>query len=420
MKQYDRIIVDRLLDSYERSRLYKGENKVSVNISLNMTKRGFPEYFDENSDAYLEIHAACEMLERDGISNIVWKDGHKGHILEKVVLNSENIKRAYEYVSRSDKKDICKREAEDVLRFSEGCMRPVTRDFSLFLISRLSDGRSVREYGDIYSRGDLSRLVRTIRAVEEFSGETYLREFSVALLGDSKAVEDMKGTIAKVFRRFGGAKFSDEGFEEILAEYGIYSTPNYVYFKGCGVFRFGKAAGTVDLGCMNQGVGISGEDMEDLCPVDLSMVRRVVTVENLTSFFSFSESGCLIIYLGGYHNRVRRRMLSIIYEHLPDVTYQHFGDIDAGGFEIFFDLRRKTGIDFRPYRMDADTLKKYSRFGRRLTANDGKRLGLLKEKVLRGEDGYGADEKSAREITECIDAMLEGDVKLEQECVAGI
>lgn len=43
----------------------------------------------------------------------------------------------------------------------------------------------------------------------------------------------------------------------------------------------------------------------------------------------------MILYLGGYHNTVRRRLLKSIYDIFPEAEYRHFGDIDAGGFEIY-------------------------------------------------------------------------------------
>ena len=84
--------------------------------------------------------------------------------------------------------------------------------------------------------------------------------------------------------------------------------------------------------------------------------------------------------------------------------YCHFGDIDAGGFEIYRDLCNKTGIPFRMYRMDLKTLKAYENYGRPLTENDRKRL--------QGMCGW-------EEVREVALYMLEHDVKLEQECVKG-
>lgn len=67
-------------------------------------------------------------------------------------------------------------------------------------------------------------------------------------------------------------------------------------------------------------------------------------------------------------------------------------------------LRRQTGIDFKPYKMDLETLKKYQDYSKKLTENDRDRLKKLK--------GNGFDE--------VIDYMLDNNCKLEQEAIKGL
>ena len=148
-----------------------------------------------------------------------------------------------------------------------------------------------------------------------------------------------------------------------------------------------------------------------------------MTIENLTTFFRWNEPATLMVYLGGYHNTIRRRLLQKIYRAFPQAEYRHFGDMDAGGFEIYRDLREKTGIPFEPYRMDTETLNEYRSFARPLTDNDRKRL----QKMIAGRDGRagdsevsgeGGDAGAFAEFSELISHMLRGNIKLEQECIA--
>lgn len=116
-----------------------------------------------------------------------------------------------------------------------------------------------------------------------------------------------------------------------------------------------------------------------------------------------------MVYLGGYHNSVRRKLLEILYRELPDAEYLHFGDIDVGGFEIYRDLCRKTGIPFKTYHMGIEELERYRRFTQPLTDNDRKRLELLLEKAKKnGED------------TRVLQYMKETGRKLEQEAVGAL
>ena len=92
----------------------------------------------------------------------------------------------------------------------------------------------------------------------------------------------------------------------------------------------------------------------------------------------------------------------MVYETIPDAKYYHFGDIDAGGFAILLDLRKKTGIPFMSYHMDVDTLKQYRQYGKCLTETDRKRLAQISKE---------------EEFREIIGFMLEENIKLEQECI---
>ena len=170
--------------------------------------------------------------------------------------------------------------------------------------------------------------------------------------------------------------------------------------RGMPGFSIGEEV--VDLSLLKQGIGISGEDLAGIQFSDLSRIKKVITIENLTSFFRYWEEDSLFIYLGGYHNRIRRTLLKMVYETIPDAKYYHFGDIDAGGFSILLDLRKKTGIPFMSYYMDLDTLKQYRQYGKCLTETDRKRL----EKI--GEE---------KEFCEVIEFMLKENIKLEQECI---
>ncbi len=178
-----------------------------------------------------------------------------------------------------------------------------------------------------------------------------------------------------------------------------------MYLKGQVSFAINRTM--YDIGSLKQGIGISGEDLSEIRFCEISAVKKVITIENLTTFFRWVEPESLIIYLGGYHNSVRRALLKAVYEALPDAEYYHFGDMDAGGFEIYRDLCAKTKIPFQRYRMDLDTLVSHQRYGKELTENDRERLKKILEKNI-GE---------AEDFCELIQYMLENNVKLEQECI---
>lgn len=149
-------------------------------------------------------------------------------------------------------------------------------------------------------------LLTAIAKIEQNDRICYVREFSIEHFHDFKVFEAMSGKIARVMHMF-AEEYREEELNEILAEYGIYHTPNYVYFKGCVSLAIGN--NTYQIGELRQGIGISGEDIEKICFEDVTQIHRIVTIENLTTFFRWEEFGSLMIYLGGYHNSVRRALL---------------------------------------------------------------------------------------------------------------
>ena len=399
MVQYDRYVLNKLLDTYESSLLSTGENRRNIHIEFRFTKKLLPVYFDESSLEYERIHFFMEELEEKQLIRIFWKGKKEGHIIAKVQLNAEKLDEAYAYVRRVPKNDMTKQHLWLLEAYISKTLPPVCRTFAEYLQERLLEHKSVKEFIQLEDPASTRQLLDTIQAIEENETQLYIREFSIRCFQDSKAFEKMEGRIAHVFRKF------KEGCEraayyEILAEYGIYHTPNYVYLKGnVPLVMRGER---INLSVFRQGLGISGEDMEGIRFCNTANVKQVITIENLTTYFRWQEEDSLLIYLGGYHNGVRRTLLKEIYASYPEAAYYHFGDIDAGGFEIYRDLREKTGIPFRMYHMDLATLQAHAAYAKHLTENDRKRLLGMRDR---------------EELREIIDYMLEHDRKLEQECV---
>lgn len=375
--RYEERILQTLLDSYERSRLSRGENEVAVHIAFPITPKTMPIYFDENSLAYEEIHGTAGHLEEMGYTCSVWKGGKKNHILQKIVLCDEKVDEIYRHLGRVPEKQMQQAQLAVLQELKTECSTPVARNFICWLMKRLEQGKTVKEYLNLDDTEGSRRLIRAIHKIETNQKEIYIREFSVQCFGDSKELEKKSGLIGKIFRRFSD-DMEDMDNDVILAEYGIYRTPNYVYVKGSGRLRIGTPeAYDIDLRSLCQGIGLSGEDLDGLeWKRDVS-VKRIITIENLTTFFRWEEPDSVLIYLGGYHNAVRRKFLQKLYQVFPEAEYFHFGDIDVGGFEIYEDLCRRTGIPFTTYKMGISELEQYEQYTRELTENDRKRMDSL-------------------------------------------
>ncbi len=403
--QYENKILNALLDSYERSSLSRKENKKTIHISFAITEKTMPTYFDENSLTFELIHAAAGHIEELGFGRSVWKNGKKNHILQKIVLCEECVEEIYRYLGRTPKTEKEFGQLRLLEELKEEYTTPVAGNFIHWLICRLKDGKSVKEYLELDNSGATRELVRAVFLLETNEADVYMREFSVQCFGNSKEMEKKTGLIGKVMRNFSDT-YTEWENDAIFAEYRVYRTPNYVYMKGYGSLRIGDPGSyRVKLDSLKQGIGLSGEDLDTLEWEKDVPVKKIITVENLTTFFRWKEEESVLIYLGGYHNAVRRKLLKKLYKTFPEAEYFHFGDIDVGGFEIYRNLCTRTEIPFQTYKMGISELKQYEQYTKRLTLNDIRRLEVLLKK-----DEY-------EPVWSVLMYMKERGIKLEQESI---
>ena len=407
MKRYDERVLNMLLDKYEGSLLYSGKNQHNITIAISIQKKYFPEYFDEASVQYDIIHEQLEMLEEKGYIRLIWKNKRKGHILEKCELVTERSDKIYEYLGRKPRTGK-EQELKDICEAYKG-KADILDNFLNWVEMRIYNDESVRKYVNLENLTEFARLCKLIWHIVTNVEECFLREFSVRYFHDSKIVEkEIEKAVGIIIRFSPTGALKELDSTAVLEEYNIYKNPSWLMLKGKVEFQIGESM--VNLGSIPGGIGIANDDIGNIDWNLASKPRRVVTIENLASFHRWGrlyETGIseLCIYLGGYHNRVKRCFLKKLYEAYPEAEYYHFGDIDCGGFRIWKDLCKKTGIPFRTYRMDCDTYKQYLTWGRELTETDKKLLGMMLE------DEFYTQQR------ELFTLMLTECKKLEQECI---
>jgi DNA topoisomerase VI subunit A len=136
---------------------------------------------------------------------------------------------------------------------------------------------------------------------------------------------------------------------------------------------------------------------------------RVICVENLTPFYELVRRGgedLATLCLLGNPSPACRHLLRRLVEDLPgDIPLYVWADLDYGGLNILSHVRRTVSRRFRPYRMDTATLEAFAYWGQPLTNRDRRNLQRLRD------DPHLAD------MVDVIDALLTGEVKLEQEAI---
>ena len=79
MKRYDEKVLNSLLDKYENSLLYTGQNQRKQSIEFPVKKSTLPEYFDETSMQFELVHAQLADMEEKGFVRLIWRKGKEGH-----------------------------------------------------------------------------------------------------------------------------------------------------------------------------------------------------------------------------------------------------------------------------------------------------------------------------------------------------
>ena len=219
--------------------------------------------------------------------------------------------------------------------------------------TRIREGKKL-PYGIAYDAERLKEVLRTLKSILTLQEETYIRNFSNALFKDSKVFQkEYKSITQSILYDYTEASVEKD---RILEVYNLYENPTYVLLKGNALIISGSSR--IHLQEFTGGIAIPEKALEDIIKITV-IASRIVTVENLTTFHDCMDSRDLYIYLGGFHNRSKEKLLQMIYEQNPNKAYYHKGDLDVYGFAILESLKARTGIPFRPMEMDVETLKRF-------------------------------------------------------------
>ena len=396
MKNYEAEIINRLLDTYERRGAYKKEPDEVRAITLSV-EGVFPEYTNAyNHTAYQEINAAIGALKQKEL--ITGEPTERG-AYKKIRFRADQAAHAYTFAKRQplrEKYGDLQVVLENFKDSGAEILDHLTADFE----ARIREGKKL-PYGIAYDAERLQEVLRTLKSILTLQKETYIRNFSNALFKDSKVFQkEYKSIIQSILYDYTEASVEKD---RILEVYNLYENPTYVLLKGNALIISGSSR--IHLQEFTGGIAIPEKALEDIIKITV-IASRIVTVENLTTFHDCTDGRDLYIYLGGFHNRSKEKLLQMIYEQNPDKAYYHKGDLDVYGFAILESLKARTGIPFRPMEMDVETLKKFYDAGLYRPLSDADRKAMKAPSLKEYEDIFGF--------------MLEHNCKAEQESVKAI
>ena len=396
-------ILQKLLTKYESSKTYKGENTILQSFTIKPSDV-FKEYEKDSTDinAIEDFEKQCKSLESEKLIQIDWKYERISKLIS--IATEKNWNTIRTILGVKDKKERQNEEIDFYSSFYNNLdCEPIVKDFCKNQIERLENDKEAE-----YLQEDSKNIISLLNYILKNKNEILERELSISVLANSKTWEEKyKRKVLKILRQSGYFdSLIDNCVDEkemnsiILEECNVYSNPSYVYFKGNGKIILDNGNSftvysDIPLALSSSSVGkIQFFEISD---------SKIMTVENLTSFNRIKENDTFFIFLSGYHNSAKQLFLKKIYNQNRNKDYYHFGDIDPDGFFILDNLRIKTNIDFKPYKMGILELENYVAFSKTLEQND-----ITKAKSLIAKGKH----------VEIMNYMLEKNIKLEQEIIS--
>lgn len=405
MKTYSHIqkqILQKLLAKYESSKTYKGENSVSQTFSIKPSDV-FKEYEKDSADIneIEDFEKQCRLLESEEIIQFAKKHDRISKIT--AISTDENWTKIRAILGVKDKKTRLNEEISFYSNlYKDSASHEIVKDFCKVQTERLEAGKEAE-----FRHEEADNIIALLNFILKNKNEILERELSISVLSNSKTWEEKyRNKVLKILKKSGWFDSLTENCSDekeigkvILEECCVFSNPSYVYFKGNGEIAFEN--GKIIKIYSDIPLALSSGSVSKIKSFEV-FDSKVMTVENLTSFNRIKDLDTFFIFLSGYHNSAKQAFLKKIFCQNSNKNYYHFGDIDPDGFFILENLRAKTNIDFKPYKMGISELEKYSAFTKPLEENDLKKARSLIE--------------SGR-YTEILNYMLKHNQKLEQEII---
>lgn len=407
--EYKKLVLDRLLDRYEKSKSFNNENS-RRRIMLKMTRGDMPEYDIEKPLVRETFNSVIKDLADNGLVGFEWARYEEGNIIEKVWLNVSRVEDCYAEIGRKAKRAVLDSLLERITD-----LKGKTEDS--WILSFLADAeKAIKEKSSTAGLlpVDEEQAMAVLKALDYLrtldGGQCLERVFSLRCFNDSKYFEKkVKKRLAGIIRRYYlnhdlPEEISDD---DILAQVGILQSPEQVDFKGGIVCKLGGKE--IDFSPFIYGVSLNADTVRNLTITGMGSVRKILFIENKANYIHMlnenSDETLMIVFHSGFYSPVKGVFFKKLYEaaHPYGIEFFHWGDIDLGGFMIFRRLKSSIIPSLKPYLMDRKALESRIKYGKKFDPRYAEKL----KSLLKDED-YS-------EFREVIKLMLEKNIKLEQE-----
>lgn len=406
---YKQIILNKLLDKYEKSKSYLKSTNRRIIIKAEEIK----EYNPENYEQKILFHEILKDLKSKKIIDFNYIKYEEGNILDSIWLEKENVDNAYIEIQRENPKEtyIIILKQLEYTKFEQKWLQEFCEEMKEYMIKN-------QKPNTLLPPSKYEFILKALQEVDKIQNKNKIntmlkRIFSMKCYNDSKYFErEIEKYVISIARKYYiwekyDIKLNDD---EILKELGIVRYPEIIEF--CGNMRCKVKGKKIEFSDITDGNYINSNTIMNIEDIELIDVNKIVWIENKANYIDYitkKKTNELVIYHGGFYSPIKGEFFKKIYKASKniskDITYLHWSDIDIGGFEIFTRLKNNIVKDVEPYKMDKDTLLENKNCWNYFDENYKRKLC-----DLRKNNEYSL-------FFDIIDFMLEYNCKLEQEAL---
>lgn len=398
---YETIILDKLLDKYEKR--VQGSNK-RVRIVFS---KGEVEIPSIESEEYDDFRNDMLKLKNKGFIDLDWVKNRTNSLINSVWLNLENVQIVYCYLERENVRS----KVNAVVKLIDSALDKVEIEWIYsFLEMARNDMIDKNKLTGIWCKEHifLSNFLSALEGISKLCGRAVsMRAFSVKTYGNSKLFEkEIKQYIIPVIKSHEPnlIDIDEISDREVLAQVGIIMMPEF--FEFCGNVKIHFPDGAVDFSPITKGACLSSECIADICWIEILETDRIVFIENKTNYAEYCLNDKtereLVVFHGGFYSPQRGEFFRKLCAK-TDIPVYFWGDIDYGGFKMFVRLKNNIISMLQPFNMDIYLYNRYKSNGLK---KDDKYISRLKGLC---------DNSDYRVFDDVINAIVEEKTTVEQE-----
>ena len=367
---YSEIVLNRLLDKYEKSLHAQGQGLSKRRVLLSTDRGDIPEYDYHDVNIRDAFNGEVEALGKKGIVKSNW--ARKGYVLSEIWLNLESVDLAYLLVSRESKARICENYIQLLKQLKVQCSAAWIHNFA---DAQISETERRRRLSPLINR-DIAEFMDVLSALRNYDGlngeSITMRAFSIKCYNNSKhfqqRVMDYFLVVAGKYYPplIGNEEDLELDWREQLMLMGVFPMPELYELSGDIAIDF--QSGYVDLSVFGAfGVALPDTLTNEIRGIRMEGIKRVILIENKTCYNEYvaryKQHDELVFYQGGFISQKKALFVQKLKQFAQDDTaFLFWGDIDIGGFRMYCQLKEYCE-QILPWKMGACEVKRYNATG---------------------------------------------------------